>query len=1105
MSHRKHWISRLTGIFLFCMSFLVYYDAGAQETNASDMPDYIEMDIRTSRLDELADWCRRLGLSDAGGREDLAGRLREHYGIVSSSTESESSGERIITIESARSTEYFTLETVQESYARLIGSVLIIVKDGNTIHRLKADEILFNRSRNLLSASGSVEYTKEGNGVTETFKGDSLTIGLDDWEGVFMGGASERSLTDKVTAYRFAGEVISRDAEEVTVLKNAKITNATKDESYWSIDATKLWLLPSSDWAIANAVLKVGEVPLLYIPFMYLPGDEVVFHPVLGYRPREGSFVQTTTYLLGRPKASSSSENSITKILGSGADTERTQEGLFLRSTGKRVKNPEEASLSLLFDVYVNLGAYVGLNATIPKNGIVGKTDLSLGLGLTRDVYQPFASYYTPFQNNDGVSHWNTADLFGYTMPFRYRFKGAGSLKSSKFSLNWDFPLYSDPYVDRDFLNRSESMDWLTMIKEGSNQSQTQTTNQVSTLGSYQWQINTTFTGPLVSINPSILSLNVNSLSSSLYFNTRSVNNPSSPLDALFFYPERFTLFTTSLSVRGTLLGASNKPRPGLSESGSPGTTVLGEAPSATYFDNPITVPDSWSPWSAESDKRVLSPSSSPSKWEDPLRELAPPDIQQTFTVASGQNPVTLQLDYSFVPAISTELFFRSSLSHWPTKDSVRWDEVSSIFTNFKSDASLGTTLSDTLGMFSGTLKLTDQNALQLYNYINDESEEYDTKTEKDAALLRSYTGTYNNVTPDLTIKLSPFIEDAVWKHTSFQYSLRGIAVKTAFSGDADTGSWETTYGKWTKEFITNHQIQLNLSAITGTQAQTSSLFFDLPPRDSSLKSSTNLVFGISTTNVSFSVLDPFDNPVYKPISASEELRINPLFSLKQDLVYDPELRDITNWLSLAVFGPVTASYRAKRNVTANSLDPTSFSVAYIDTFKDTSVWKNRIAYNIDINTSLNADLQHYTNSIFTFSLGTTFKIAQFLDLSFSTKSQNSVVFRYVQNWPIWNESTVMPGEQNPLIDLLDSFRFDNETLRKKSGFKLKALSFKAVHYLGDWNATLGIDLNPYLNTNITPKRYQFNTSVSFLVQWVPISEFKTETYRDSKNGFIFK
>ncbi|AEJ19372.1 LPS-assembly protein LptD [Gracilinema caldarium] len=1057
------------------------------------LPDYIEMDIQTSRLDELADWCRRLGLSDAGDRNELSDRLRTYYGITASNISSNLKNTRSITIESARSTDYFTLEKVNESYARLSGSVVITVKDDESLHRLKADEVLFNRTRNILNARGHVEYTKESGGVKESFKGDSITISLDNWEGVFLGGASERSFSDTSTTYRFAGEIISRNEEEVTILKNAKITNASQEEDYWSIAATKLWLLPSSDWAMANAVLKVGELPLLYIPFLYLPGDELVFHPVLGYRSREGTFVQTTTYILGQPKASNSSENSITKILGSSEDTERKREGLFLRSTGKRLINADSPSLRLLFDVYANLGTYAGINASIPKKGVLGKTDISFGFGLTRDIYEPQSNYYTPFKNNDGESNWNTSDFFGNTIPLRYRFKGSGSINTSRFSLTWEFPMYSDPYVDRDFLNRTENVSWFQMIKESLTRNESTSTTTTSTIGSYLWNVKANFPTPLFSDNSQRSTLSIQYLSSSLYFKTRSVSNSESPLEALFFYPDHWTIYTTSLSLKGVLWGTADTKE---------GSDVLKEK--AEKLPTDLQIPNSWSPWYSEDDKSKTELKLQNEANQEPLAKIQPPTIQQSFEMSNNQS-LKLNIDYSYNPSFSTELFFRSSEQHWKTKDDVRWDDYSSIFTNYKSDASLGFSLSDSLGFVSTSLKLIDQTAFQTYNYLNEEAEEYDTESEKQEALLKTYTGTYNYIIPEYSLKLAPFVKNDVWKDSNFQYNLRGTLLKTAFNGNVDTGSWITKLGTWDKNYVSQNQIKMDLVALTGNQSQSSSLSLELPPQDSLLKSSTNLNIGISRTSISFSILNPFETAVYKPVTASEELKVQTNISLTQSLIYDPEIKDITYWSSGAIVGPVSASYIAKRNSSTGNLEPTTFSLVYIDSFKNDAVWKNRVAYSFDVNSSLNMDLQSYTNSVFTFSLGTTWKIAKFLDVSFSSKSQNSAVFRYVQNWPIWESHTKMPGEENPLIDLLNSFRFDNNELRKQSGFKLKSLSVKAVHYLGDWNATLEVNLAPYLNTAVVPMRYQFNTTVSFLVQWIPIPEFKTETYRDSKNGFIFK
>jgi hypothetical protein len=264
--------------------------------------------------------------------------------------------ELVITIESAQSTEYFTVESVHEEYARLRGGVSVSLRDGEIVHRIQAEEILYNRTRKIMTASGGVVYVKEDGDKVETFHGDGITVNLDNWSTAFMKGISDHEISDGVSTYRFEGEVISRSGENSTVLRRAKITNPKEPEAFWSIDASKLWLLPGSDWAVLNAVVKVGEIPVLWLPAFYYPANEIIFHPVLGIRTREGSFVQTTTYLLGRPKALPlSEESSITTIMGSGEGMEKVREGVFLRSTGRRARDENEVKLSLLADAYVNL------------------------------------------------------------------------------------------------------------------------------------------------------------------------------------------------------------------------------------------------------------------------------------------------------------------------------------------------------------------------------------------------------------------------------------------------------------------------------------------------------------------------------------------------------------------------------------------------------------------------------------------------------------------------------------------------------------------------------------------------------------------------------
>ena len=165
-------------LLLFCLLFFAFF-ASAQEAEYTDPAEtndveedangdeepavttgitfsYIEMDIRTSSLMELAAWSRQLGLNDGGTRDDLAARLRAHYGLPAQGAARPA--QRVIIIESANTTEYFTITTVNEEYARLRGDVVISLRDGASTHRIEAWEVLYNRTRNVMTATGNVVY-----------------------------------------------------------------------------------------------------------------------------------------------------------------------------------------------------------------------------------------------------------------------------------------------------------------------------------------------------------------------------------------------------------------------------------------------------------------------------------------------------------------------------------------------------------------------------------------------------------------------------------------------------------------------------------------------------------------------------------------------------------------------------------------------------------------------------------------------------------------------------------------------------------------------------------------------------------------------------------
>jgi lipopolysaccharide assembly outer membrane protein LptD (OstA) len=1074
-------------------------EASAENSrNGMTEAEIFERDIATSSLADLAEWCRSLGLSESGTKEELASRLRSHYRIESTAASGgtagdTSGGERnlIITINSAKTTEYITLESVNEEYVRLKGNVSVSLQEDDALHVLNADEILYNRTRDFMSASGGVEYTKTEGDTIETFRGEGLTVNLDTWATVFMKGSSEMSVSEGTSAYRFAGEVISRSSDDSTVLKKAEISNASNDEAYWSIAASKLWLLPGSDWAVFNAILKVGEIPVLYLPYFYYPADEIVFHPVFGYRSREGTFLQTTTYLMGRPKAQGSSEeSSITSIMGSGAGMEKRLEGVFLRSTGRKARDEYEPRLSLQADAYTNLGFYIGSELTLPASGSFGERSFSGGIGISRDIVNTGSSF-TPFAPDyDGTSNWHSSSFFFRDVPFRYRFLTEGSISGrgravSQASFSWNVPFYSDPYVNNDFLDRSEDSDVFTLLMNIA-ATDTDTTIDSTTLGSYEWKFNGNINFDTSSLSPYISGLQIPSASSSLAFSTKqttpirtvSRGTLSDPPDRTFFYPQKLTLLSFSSNVSGTPLTlgvAGNSPRKSETEENFSGLESL--------------IP----PWDEKTEQSR----------ETPGEELRPPEISRTSVtrVWGGQK---LILDYRLNPSAATEMQFNAA--DWNQQSDIDWDIASQLYT-VRADGNLGLTLSENRGIYTTSLYFYGTSSWQDYAFIELPAAEAKTLREQAHSINKiSSSGEYNFV-------LRPFYGNEIWSATNFQYTFRSILTQTQYDRASDSWSWVN--GSLNKEDIEIHRVQANFSAQVMDKTQSLFLSADLPPEDSTVSGDATLRVWISETNARSRVREPFEDPFYEPLYLTETFRFHDRISLRQYAVYTPELDDWTTFTTSLSLWDLTASFTATRSKSyvledgttpgipsgwrerniEERLNPQELRINYNKSILPDP--DKKVSFGLRIDSGLTFDLQRYTYSKFTFSLGITTNINNFLDVTLTSYSENSEVYRY-----FLEHSDVDLPRKNVFEDLMDSFRFDDMERRRNSGFKLKSFNLDLVHHLGDWDATLGIQLSPEMDTSA--KQYRFNTVISFLIQWKPIKEFKTKIDYD-KEGFRYK
>ena len=356
------------------------------------------------------------------------------------------------------------------------GGVSLSVKDGSTVSTIESDKLVYNRSENTIEAEGNVHYSRKSGGSdgAEEFIGELLLFNIDEMEGVFLDGTIKQAPRKQgQNPFTIRSATIGRDSSGAIGFKNAVLsTNSDPDEEpLWSIRASRIWMLPGNELAFANGYFSIGIVPIFYLPFFYYPADEMIFHPVFGFRNREGYFLQTTTYLFGRKPLTTDSKTSgsFSNFMKSDRLKKQERNGLFFKNLNEDDTDAGSSYIKLLADTYSQLGGLVGIDGkVVPKNTLIRQLDFSLLLGFSRTLFPlkntgiDGISHIT--YGSDGQRHYNKSFLYGISVPFRYRAHINFGISQAPFQFSINMPFISDPYFKKDFFDRSEDMNWFSYL-----------------------------------------------------------------------------------------------------------------------------------------------------------------------------------------------------------------------------------------------------------------------------------------------------------------------------------------------------------------------------------------------------------------------------------------------------------------------------------------------------------------------------------------------------------------------------------------------------------------------------------------------------------------
>lgn len=832
---------------------------------------------------------------------------------------------------------------------------------------------------------------------------------------------------------------------------------------------------------------------------------------------------------------------------------EQKREGLILHNLDEDYKGDTTNYLKVMGDYYTNLGAMVGFDGVFKPKKYISNIEGKFLAGFSNTVFKDGEDYLPVYKGGDKYMDWS--NLLGVKMPFRYE----ANLKLSvtkPFSLSLSLPVYSDPFFANDFDERNESMDWISyMLESTKDEKKDETINEIS---SFTWTANASYSVPLPSIiKPYVSSLSF-TMNSSMVFSSMSAKASALENDDVqevdlslwkswtplrkFYYPSQITPITANATLSGTLVNISSSS----SKSSTKKNNVT--------FPVPLVAPEDLL---SDSEKAALARASlseeelkkvqEEEKLEKERKEKEKEEeanakvlSDDTFPKLSGVTASAAKVGglsftskYSVKPNFTTQIAYNSS--SLDTAEDFVWGEdgQKSRLYIFKMPVSLDNSLSYGGSFLSFSNSNSYSPVWQEHPYIHENGTDEDGKAEtiwysessKTSLLKTDYAAHKQDITSSNSFSFKPLAYLSHFKDTGVTYRNTIKVLRTEFKSDSvQSADDEPEYDYnpiWVvmdedddeelAKSITSHALDFTVAANEFDNLFTQSFTFT-----STLKPQVEAYYGtlkLGFPNTSLTLetgekkKDASEDAefVHQPFKESLSLTLFKSFKISQSYSYNREeeyhdsLKFSASWknLSASYTQSYTTGYDFEESKWVAREDkeflPTAFTLSYSTGTKNFYAWKNRVNLGAGFSTNINADLLRQTNSSFTFSPSLTLKIQDFLSMTFSATSKNSAIYKYVKP-DIYPES----AETNMFVDLMNGFRFDDDTLREKSSFKIKSMNFTMTHEMHDWNFTCSFKIEPKLITAAdNTKSYTYDPYFSLSIIWNPMSAMKAEITKD--------
>ena len=1037
---------------------------------------------------ELLDELRVLGLDDRGTRAELAARLRGFYGLPAPPAAAGEPSE-VVQVRQAGHAEYATSPDTGADSVALRGAVEVVVRktDPDTVHVIRADEVIHDRTARLLTARGDVSYEVMQEGEeAQSVHAASMSFDLPSSKAVFVDATTrqQRRGESGPLTFTFDADAITRLTDGTIVLDNVRFSSSPDPiRPNYEVRARRMWLLAPGEWAMQSATLRVGRVPLFYLPYFVWPGDELVFHPALGVRDREGLFLNTTLYLIGR-RERDADPFSVLSLTDPGKYREELR-GMFLRKIRGVDPRSEEHYLKLMLDLYSRLGVFSGVAATLPVAD-AGEASFQVGAARSRSIfYLPAQGGYTAVDES-GRSYWNDATLFGAAFPLRYGIELAGNARFRGSSLRARLEVFSDPDFVRDFGDREERIDWPGLLgfeggRDGGPGRRSSLTWEV--IGSAD--LNELLAG---GERPPLLQ-RAQVTNAGVRWLWQSRADPAAPLHdptRSFFYPATLRV-PASAQVSGTFWRWPAPPASVPSAETPAPAAVAGRGLRGAAA--PPAPADASEPAGDDSPPRATATAGRlPPARHDEYR--APP----AAPVAAAAPPATAHIGYQLSPGVTVEATYGSDA--WQAAE-----DVDLALESIVVRGDLTSRLEERLDLYGGLFSFDHGLRHSLTVLLPHRRSALAADDAWQALVEQSRQRSRASLHLTNRFTWRPVRHIAAWQDSSITYDIDLRLLNVVYH--AESRAYRTRAGGWDADGVARHRLQTAAVWKVGDHPQRLTLAGDLPPRPLLLSAQLDLQAGPATAGAVLRArcqdadrtLGECPKLVPDPLSVS--VRVSPFtpLSIGERVAIDLVRSQFERSETTVGLAGLSASLIAVRPEPDEPLQARQLRLGYSESFGPHYEWRNRIRVGFSPATSWTIDFVEPRRSRFTLTTALTVAVHEFLDLSFGTSSSNDRTYCYVAAWADDACTT-----RDPVEDLWWSLAFWDENKRRQSNFKVDRISLGAVHHLEDWDLSVEYSARPVAREG---GLREFSSEFSIFVRWIPVPEIRGRVGGDDDTIFL--